>query len=123
MEIYKLANKEKLRFSTSKGILTAEQLWDLNLQDLDNLAVSLEEVHKTSGKKSFLTKVSAKDKTTKLRFDIVLDVLNTKVEEDQIALELKENKEHNKKIISLISEKKDETLKTKSIKELEKMLK
>jgi len=40
-----------------------------------------------------------------------------------IANEAMEIKEHNKKIISLISEKKDESLKGKSIKQLEAMLK
>lgn len=123
MENLKLASQQKLRFQTNKGSLSTEQLWDLSLEDLDELAVSLETEHKQSGKKSFLVKTSAKDRTTKLRFDIVLDVLNTKVEEMQAAAEAAEIKEHNKKIIQLISEKQDESLKGKSIKQLEAMLK
>ena len=89
---------------------------------MDALAVSLETEHKESGKKSFLVKTSTKDKTAKLRFDVALDVLNTKVEEMHAAQEAAEIKEHNKKIIALISEKKDESLKGKSIKQLEGML-
>lgn len=123
MENYKLATQQKLRFQTSKGLLSIEQLWDLSLEDLDVLAVSLEAQHKESGKKSFLIKTSVKDKTAKLRFDVVLDILNTKVEEAQAAAEALEIKEHNKKIIALISEKQDESLKGKSIKQLEAMLK
>jgi hypothetical protein len=123
MENFKLASQRKLRFQTSKGSLSTEQLWDLSLEDLDALAVSLETEHKQSGKKSFLVKTSAKDKTAKLRFDVALDVLNTKVEEMQAAQEAAEIKEHNKKIIQLISEKQDESLKGKSIKQLEAMLK
>jgi hypothetical protein len=122
MENYKEASKQKLRFNTTKGLLTTEQLWDLSLEDLDALAVSLESEHKESGKKSFLTKSTAKDKTAKLRFDIVLDVLNAKVDEEQALAEAFEIKEHNKKIISLIADKKDDELKGKSVKELEKML-
>lgn len=122
MENFKLASQQKLRFQTNKGLLSTEQLWDLSLEDLDALAVSLETEHKESGKKSFLVKTSAKDKTAKLRFDVALDVLNTKVEEMQAAQEAAEIKEHNKKIIALISEKKDESLKGKSIKQLEGML-
>ena len=86
MENFKLASQQKLRFQTNKGLLSVEQLWDLSLEDLDALAVSLETEHKESGKKSFLVKTSAKDKTAKLRFDVVLDVLNTKVEAEQAAL-------------------------------------
>ena len=122
MENFKLASQQKLRFQTNKGLLSTEQLWDLSLKDLDALAVSLETEHKESGKKSFLVKTSVKDKTAKLRFDVTLDVLNTKVEEMQAAQEAAEIKEHNKKIITLISEKQDESLKGKSIKQLEGML-
>ena len=123
MENFKLASQQKLRFQTSKGVLSTEQLWDLSLEELDTLAVSLESDHKESGKKSFLIKTSTKDKTAKLKFDIALDVLNTKVEEMHAAQEALEIKEHNKKIISLIAEKQDESLKGKSIKQLESMLK
>lgn len=120
--MYKEASKQKLRFQTTKGSLSAENLWDLSLTDLDALAVSLEEQHATSGKKSFLVKKSVKDKTTKLRFDIVLDVLTTKAEEAEKASQAKEDKEHNQKILGLIQEKKDETLKGKTAKQLEAML-
>ncbi len=123
MDIFKTASKEKLRFQTNRGLLTVEQLWDLSLTELDSLAVSLEVAHKESGKKSFLVKASTKDKTAKLRFDIVLDVLTTKAEEAQSASEALEVKAHNKKILELISEKQDESLKGKSIKELEALLK
>lgn len=122
MDNFKLGSQQKLRFQTSKGLLSIEQLWDLSLEELDALAVSLETAHRESAKKSFIVKSTAKDKTAKLRFDIVLDVLNTKVEEEQVLAEALEIKEHNKKIITLIAEKKDESLKGKSIKQLEAML-
>lgn len=123
MENYKQATQQKLRFQTVKGALSTEQLWDLSLEDLDALAVSLEAQHKESGKKSFLVTKSEKDKTAKLRFDVVLDILTTKVEEMQALTEAQQDKEHNERIISLIAEKQDESLKGKSIKQLEAMLK
>lgn len=122
MDIFKQASKEGLRVTTSKGNLTVEQLWSLSLDELDKLAVSLEEEHKASGKKSFLTARSVKDKTAKLRFDVVLDILNTKVEEAEEARQKSEDKAHNQKIIELIQKKQDGELEGKSIKELEKML-
>lgn len=123
MENFKSATQQKLRFQTSKGLLSTEQLWDLSLTDLDTLAVSLESEYKDSGKKSFLVTKSAKDKTAKLKFDVVVDVLTTKVEEAQQATEKAENKAHNEKILNLIAEKKDDALSKKSVKELESMLK
>ena len=122
MENFKLASQQKLRFQTNKGLLSLEQLWDLSLEDLDALAVSLETEHKESGKKSFLVKTSSKDKTAKLRFDVVLDILNTKVDAEQAALAERERKANNEKIIAIIADKQDESLKGKSIKQLEAML-
>jgi hypothetical protein len=121
--MYKEASKQNLRFTTTKGNLTVEQLWSLSTDELNNLAVTLDEQYNESGKKSFLVTKSVKDKTAKLRFDIALDILNTKLEEAEAIKHAKEVKEHNKKIISLIQEKKDESLKGKTIKQLEAMLK
>lgn len=122
MEIFKLAAQQKLRVKTGRGQLTVEQLWDLPINELDALAVSLEDEHKQSGKKSFLATKSVKDKTAKLCFDVVLDILNTKVDEMEALSETKRKKDHNKKILELIAEKKDDSLKGKSIKQLEAML-
>ncbi len=122
MDNFKQASKERLRFGTSKGPLTVEQLWELSLGDLDTLAVSLEQEYKESGKKSFLAVKSEKDKTAKLRFDVCLEILESKKEEAEAARQKKERKEHNQKILSIISKKKDEALEGKSLKELEKML-
>lgn len=122
MENFKLASKEKLRINF-KGVLSTEQLWDLSLNDLDTLAVSLEAELKESDKKTFLNTKSAKDKTAKLKFDVVLEVLTFKMEEAQAAASAKEIKEHNNKILTLIAEKKDASLKGKSEKQLKAMLK
>lgn len=121
--MYKKASQLQLRFNTTKGQLTVEQLWDLPLVMLDSLAVSLEEEYKESGKKSFLVAKSKKDKELKLMFDIVLDVLTTKVEEAEAAKLVAETKEHNQRILGLIKQKQDSELEGKSIEELEKLLK
>lgn len=123
MENYKLATQQKLRFQTSKGLLSTEQLWDLSVNDLDSLAVQLQDAYNNSKGKSFLEKKTDKDKGLKLMFDVVLDVLNTKVEESEAKKDAAETKEHNQKIISLIKEKQDGALANKSIAQLEKMLK
>jgi hypothetical protein len=123
MENFKECSRRKLRFKTASGLLSVEQLWDLHLEQLDTLAVSLEKDVNEAPKKSFLVKTSNEDKIAKLKFDIVLDILNTRIKERDEYLEQKENKEQNEKILSLISEKQDESLKGKSIEELKAMLK
>lgn len=123
MSNYKEASKEKIRFETKRGSLTVEQLWTLPIEELDELCVSLEEQHKTSAKKSFVHKKSDKDKMARLRFEVALDVLESRMEELEKAAEVEENKKHNERIMELIVEKKDEELKGKSVKQLTAMLK
>lgn len=123
MDNFKQAVKQKLRVSTNKGLLSVEQLWDLSISDLDILAVSLEEAYNNSKGKSFLAKKTTKDKDIKLQFDIVLDILETKVAEQEAISEAKEIKEHNQKILKLIEDKKEEDMKGMSVKQLTAMLK
>lgn len=122
MEIYKQAIMQDVRVQTSKGLLTPQQLCTLDIKELDSLAVQLQEEYEQSGKKSFLVKRSVKDRLAKLKFDLVLDILQTKSEQLEEAKQKAEDKAHNEKIIQLISEKNDESLKGKTIKQLEAML-
>lgn len=119
--MYKKASKLGLRINTSRGPLSVEQLWTLSISDLDTLAVSLEET--SSVKKSFLARKSDADTITKLKFDIVLDILTTKLEEAATAADAKAVKEHNKRILELMAKKKDESLEAMSLEDLEKLLK
>lgn len=115
---FKKASKLKLRFTTSKGLLSIEQLWDLSINDLDTLAISLKDQYDTSSSKSFVVTRSSKNKTLKLKFDIVLDILNSKVEEQNKIIIARENKAHNDKIYAAIAELEDNELKSMSKKEL-----
>ena len=82
MEMYKLASQMKLRFQSTKGELTTEQLWDVSIEDLDKILVSLDsEVKGQTDKVSFLIKATKKSEITKLKFDIAFDVFNSRIEE------------------------------------------
>ena len=123
MSNFKEAVKSKLRIPTIVGLLSVEQLWDLPLAQLDKIAVELEQQYKESGKKSFLVSKSKKDKDIKLAFDIVLEILEDKVEERDLAAKASTVKEHNQKILSKIQEARDKALDGLSAEELEKLLK
>lgn len=123
MSTFKQATQLKIRFHTNLGQLSTEQLWDLSLTQLDALAVSLESSYEQSDRKSFLAKKTAKDTITKLKFDIVLEILETKQAIAEEATQLKERNEHNEKILSLIANKQDEEMSQKSVEELTKLLK
>lgn len=122
MSIYKEASRRKLRFTTSRGSLSSEQLWSLSLNELDALAINLEDQYEDSGKKSYLTKRSDKDSLIKLMADIVIDVLSTKLEEQESAATTLERKQQNEIILQAIAEKEHAELQGKSVEELRAML-
>jgi len=76
--MFEKASKIKLRFPSSKGMLTTEDLWDLSLQQLNGLAKDLNKKVKESAEHDFLEVKSDSDTITKLQFDIVIQVLTKK---------------------------------------------
>lgn len=119
---YKQAIRQRLRFQTEKGAITTEQLWDLNITDLDKLAVSLNEECEKSQKKTYLSKKTDENAVSKLKFEIVYDVLSTRIEEAEQAQKSKGIREFNQKIEAIIAKTKEAELGNKSVEELEKML-
>lgn len=116
--MYKQAARMKLRFSTPQGSLSPEQLWDLSLEQLDTLAVSLERKSKRAAKKTFLETRTEENVIDKLRFDIALDILTTKVDEQTAAQNAAETKAKRDQILGLLAKKRDEALEGKSEAEL-----
>ncbi len=130
--MYKEAIIRKLKWATLIGLLMLEQLFDLPVgnekenfgedeETLDKLAGRLQEEWKKSGKKSFLSKKTPKDTELKLKLDIVVDIINTKLEATGSETEAAEIKKHNQKIDELQAAKMDEEMKGLSVEDLEKL--
>lgn len=124
MSIYKQASKEGLRFSTTKGNLSVEQLWSLTQTDLGNSLKTVKKILKKSDDEDlgFLDEGTTVDKENQLRFDILKDIYLTKKAENEARRTEAERKENNQKIMALIQRKKEDELGGKSIAELEAML-
>lgn len=122
--MYKKASQLKLRFSTTVGLLSVEQLWDLNLTQLSNAVKAVKKVlNKTDDTElSFLDDTQVIDVENQLRFDILKDVYLTKKKENEDRRTALEAKQQKQKILEIIAKKKDESLETKSIEELEALL-
>ena len=123
--MYKQASKLKLRFQTNRGVLSAEQLWDLSQTDLSNAVKAVKKILKKTDddELSFLEDSKVVDVENQLRFDILKDVYLTKKKEAEELRDAAETKAHNQKILTLIAEKQEGKLKEMSIEELEKLLK
>lgn len=123
MENYKLASRSKLRFQSSFGSLSMEQLWTLETAELDKMAVALDTQIEKSDTKSYLTPKTAENDELKLKRDIVVDILKTLVEEQEALANAYEVKKHNAKIDKLIAKKEDASLENMSAEELKKLYK
>lgn len=124
MDIYKQGIKMGVRFITSKGNLGIEQLFHLTQTDLANSIKNQKKLLRKTDEDDlgFLDESSKVNVVEQLKFDILKDVYLTKKADADALRDAKLNKEHNKKIMELIQNKKDESLAGKTIEELEKML-
>jgi len=124
--MYKQASRMKLRFQTSKGNLSVEQLWDLSLADLASAIKSVNSVIKESEKEdelSFLSTEEQPDSVAQTQFNILKDIYVTKSSEIEDRKTEREVKAYNQKILALIKEKEDGDLREMSKEQLEKLLK
>jgi hypothetical protein len=125
--MFEKASRKKLRFDTVKGLVTTEDLWDMPLTradsfSLDDLAKSLNRALKESEEESFVVKKSSENTILDLKFSIVKHVIKTRlaeIEERENAAATKAKKE---KILAIIADKEDDSLKDKSISALKKMV-
>ena len=120
--IFEKASRMKLRFQTDRGNLTVENLWDLPLIQLNKLAKALKRDIKESEETDFLKEVSVGDTITKLQFDIVLHVLNTKKEEADDRKHAAVRKEKKEKLLSILERKQDAELEDLEPEEIKKLL-
>lgn len=125
MEIYKLASKTGLRFPTTQGMLSVEQLWTLKITALSNLAKAAKKVlnKDNDDELSFLDDNTTVNVEDQLRFDIVKDIYLTKKAENEALRTAADKKAFEQKILMLIAEKQEDSLRGKTIEELEAMLK
>lgn len=135
MDIFKQAARENLRFSTIKGQLSVEDLFNLSLKRtndsrllkslIKDLYEKVKKKDELSSELSFLESsnpTSKEESLDKLRYDVSVDVFKTmKVELDEEKKKAND-KEHNEKILNLIAQKQDEQLKEASIEELKAQL-
>ncbi|MFC8685973.1 hypothetical protein [Brevibacillus porteri] len=122
MNIFEYATKNKLRFPF-KGIIATEDLYDLNLESLDSIFKALNSQLKQVKEESLLNTKTKEDKELDVKIEIVKYIVNVKLEERDMKIKAKEQKEKKQKILEILSHKQNEALQSKSIDELKEMLK
>jgi hypothetical protein len=123
--IFETAVRTKLRFSSIKGALTVEDIWDLNLTSLDTLARSINAELRAETDDSFIPRAKANPKRAglELRLEILKHVIRTKVSEAEAATLAQSQQSEIRKLEDVLARKRDSSLESLSVEELEAKLK
>lgn len=119
--IFETATKEKLRFPY-KGMISAEDLWDLSQNQLDTIYKALNAEKKTTEEDSLLGQHSKEEQTLHTKIEIVKHIFAAKQVETEARRQKAVNDEKKRRIMELIASKEDAALGEKSIEDLKKML-
>lgn len=125
--MYKKAAQLKLRFQTSKGFLSTEDLFGLSLNSLKNECRAQLKRMKDAGfvnseELSFLEDDVKSDPTEELKFEILKDVYKTKKAEAEAAKNKAANNVEKQRILAILKKKQDASLEAMSEEELKKKL-
>ena len=121
MNIFEYAAREKLRFPY-KGMVSAEDLWDLSITQLNTVYKALNAEKKTVEEESLLDKHTKEDDELLTKIEIVKYVFQAKQAEAEARTQAAANEERKRRIRELIADKEDQALSAQSIEDLKKML-
>jgi hypothetical protein len=81
MSHFEEASRLKLRFSTNRGELSTEDLWELSLESLDTIAKATNKLIKADSEESFIGKKSTATTQLDLKLDILKRVIEVRLQE------------------------------------------
>lgn len=119
--IFEYTARNKLRFPF-KGQISAEDLWDLSLRDLDSIYKVLNKQAKQADEESLLNTKNQTDEILEMQIAVVKHIVSVKLAEQEAREKDSAKKAQKQKILSIIAAKEDETLQNSSIDDLKKML-
>ncbi len=117
-KLYERALRSKYRFQTDRGYVNVEQLWDLNLEQLDVIAQQVAGDLEKSSTKSFIKKKTTVSEELSNKLEILKHLISTKLAEASEAEEREVRRQKVARIEEIIRQKKDEDLAGKSVEEL-----
>ena len=119
-KLFEKASKLKIRFNY-RGLITTEDLWDLDVKALDYIYKQLMVTKKESETESLLEEKKT-NPILEVQIEIVKYIFSVKVEERKAAELRAENAAKKQKILAILARKQDAELENKSTEELEKLI-
>lgn len=121
--LFKLAARRKTRFNSAKGLITAEQLYDLKLTDLDVVARHISAELKSITEDSFIqTTPDPRRGQLQDALDLVIEVIADKQADAADSKKRIERAALRDTLKSALARKQDEALSETSIADLQKQL-
>lgn len=119
--LFIMATQHKFRFPF-KGLVSVEDLWDMNVRDLDEVFKALNAQAKQDDEESLLATKTKEDSILEAKIEIVKYIVTVKLEEAEAKRIREEQKEKKNRIAEILADKQDEELRGKSVAELTAML-
>jgi hypothetical protein len=119
--MFEKASRIPLRFSF-KGTISVEDLWNLPIEDLDKIYISLNKEFKSANEDSLINKVNNMNEELELKIQIVKHIFEVRVNEDLARKDALAKKVKKQKILELIERKKEDSMANMSIEDLQKLL-
>lgn len=116
--LFEMATRNKMRFPSTKGELSVEDLWDLSDKDLDVVYKNLKDQEVKSSEESLLDDTNVDPKLT-AAIGIVRYIFTTKRNEKLEAKELIDKKRNQQLYIDALSRRKLKDIDNMSVEELE----
>lgn len=127
--IFEYATRNKLRFDSSVGGLTVEDLWDLTLTStrkvatLDNVAREINRQLKAETEESFVVKTAnAKKRLLETKLEIVKYIIQVKMDEADKAREKASKAAEKQKLLEILEAKETQNLVSMDIDDIRKRL-
>lgn len=115
--LFEKATKGHFRFQYN-GTITAEDLWDLDLDALNIIGTAIIKELKAASEESLIAVKSKGNKVLELKLDIIKRVIEVKLEDEAKSDRRANNKRRKEKLLEAISAKQDAALESKSMRTL-----
>ncbi len=128
MNLFEFATRNAIRFSSIKGLITTEQLWDLPLQsktnfDLDSVAKSAYAELKALTDDSFVATAEKPGKVqATAKLEIVKHIIAVRLAENEAARTAAARKVEREKLLGVLADKQDEALKNLTPEQIQQRL-
>ena len=127
MDLFEKATRDKVRFETSVGLLSVEDLWDLPLVssrkvNLDSVAISVNKELKECETESFVQQSNPLTNVLQLKLDILKHIISVKLQEAKDRENKAARESRRQELLALKAKKRQELDGEKTMEEIDREL-